>query len=90
MQSRKSIFQANEGDDPTIAAAEQANDESSREETSETAQPATDERGRVLLDLCRHQDQCEQQIDLRVVVIDRACPEMEEGGKGQHGQHHCR
>jgi len=47
VQSRKSIFQANEGDDPTIAAAEQANDESSREEISETAQPATDERGRV-------------------------------------------
>jgi len=47
VQSRKSIFQANEGDDPTIAAAEQASDESSREEISETTQPATDERGRV-------------------------------------------
>jgi len=53
VQSRKSIFQANEGDDPTVAAAEQANDEGSREETreeiSETAQPATDERGHVRL-----------------------------------------
>jgi len=49
VQSRKSIFQANEGDDPTIAATEQANDESSRQEVSETAQPATDERRRVRL-----------------------------------------
>ncbi|PYS24340.1 MAG: hypothetical protein DMF72_05855 [Acidobacteria bacterium] len=49
VQSRKSIFQANEGDDPTIAAAEQANDDSSREEISQTTQPATDERGRVRL-----------------------------------------
>ena len=49
VQSRKSIFQANEGDDPTIAAAEQANDDSSSEEISQTTQPATDERGRVRL-----------------------------------------
>lgn len=48
-QSRKSIFQANEGDDPTIAAVEQANDEARRDEITETAQPATDERGRVRL-----------------------------------------
>ncbi len=49
VQSRKSIFQANEGDDPNIAAAEQANDESARDEISEKSQPATDERGHVRL-----------------------------------------
>jgi hypothetical protein len=42
-QSRRSIFQANEGDDPTIAAAEQVDDAN-----SEIAK-ATDERGRVRL-----------------------------------------
>ena len=50
VQSRKSIFQANEGDDATIAAVEQqANDESTRDEVSELTPPATDERGRVRL-----------------------------------------
>ncbi len=48
-QSRKSIFQANEGEDPTIAAAQQAGDENAADEVSETTQPATDERGRVRL-----------------------------------------
>src|SRR6266496_3436193 len=49
VQSRKSIFQANEGDDPNIAAAEQADNESARDEISEKSQPATDERGHVRL-----------------------------------------
>ncbi len=49
VQTRKSIFQANEGDDPTIAAAEQASDENARDEISETSQPATDARRRVRL-----------------------------------------
>ena len=49
VQSRKSIFQANEGDDPNIAAAEQANDESARGEISEKSQRATDERGHARL-----------------------------------------
>ncbi|HEY0348867.1 MAG TPA: carboxypeptidase-like regulatory domain-containing protein, partial [Pyrinomonadaceae bacterium] len=44
-QSRKSIFQANPGNDPNIAAAEAAADGSAEEQT----QPATDERGRVRL-----------------------------------------
>lgn len=48
-QSRKSIFQANEGEDSTIAAAEQATDENAADEVSETGQPTTDERGRVRL-----------------------------------------
>lgn len=41
-QSRRSIFQANEGDDPNIAAAEEA-----KEAGAETAQAATDDRGHV-------------------------------------------
>ena len=41
-QSRRSIFQVNEGEDPNIAAVEQTNDAN-----SEVAQTATDERGRV-------------------------------------------
>src|SRR5256714_2197087 len=44
-QSRKSIFQANPGNDPNIAAAEAAADGNVEEQT----QPATDERGRVRL-----------------------------------------
>src|SRR5262245_33020790 len=40
-QSRRSIFQANEGDDATIAAAERAN-----EATAETTSATVDERGR--------------------------------------------
>src|SRR5262245_56320943 len=43
-QSRRSIFQVNEGDDSTIAAVEQANDPN-----SEVTQSTTDERGRVRL-----------------------------------------
>jgi carboxypeptidase family protein len=43
-QGRRSIFQANEGDDPTIAAAEKADDAK-----SEISQPTTDERGRLRL-----------------------------------------
>ena len=43
-QSRRSIFQANEGQDSTIAAVEQANDPN-----SEVTQSTTDERGRVRL-----------------------------------------
>ena len=38
------------------------------------------------LDLRRHQDQCEHQNDLRVVVIDRAWPEVDQRRKRQHGQ----
>lgn len=49
VQSRKSIFQANEGDDPTIAAVEEARNESARDDISETSQPKTDERGRIRL-----------------------------------------
>src|SRR2546423_5316035 len=44
-QSRKSIFQANPGNDSNIAAAEAAADEN----VEEQSQPATDERGRVRL-----------------------------------------
>lgn len=43
-QSRRSIFQAKEGDDPTIAAVEQAN-----EANAEVTQATTDEPGRVRL-----------------------------------------
>lgn len=43
-QSRRSIFQAGEGDDPTIAAVEEKNDAE-----SEIAKSNTDERGRVRL-----------------------------------------
>jgi hypothetical protein len=43
-QSRRSIFQANEGDDATVAAAEQANDE-----VAETPEPGTDKTGHVRL-----------------------------------------
>ncbi len=32
----------------------------------------------------------QQQIDLRVVVIDSACPEMDEGRKRKHCQQHRR
>jgi len=41
-QSRRSIFQADEGDDPNIAATEAGQDE-----VSETTEPGTDEHGRV-------------------------------------------
>jgi hypothetical protein len=41
-QSRRSIFQQNEGDDATVAAVEQANDE-----VSETSEPTTDKTGHV-------------------------------------------
>ena len=44
-QPRKSIFQANPGNDPNIAAAEASADSNVEEQT----QPATDERGRVRL-----------------------------------------
>src|SRR2546423_7842673 len=44
-QPRKSIFQANPGNDPNIAATEAAADSNVEEQT----QPATDERGRVRL-----------------------------------------
>lgn len=43
-QSRRSIFQAGEGDDPNIAAVEQANDAN-----SDVTQTASDERGRARL-----------------------------------------
>jgi carboxypeptidase family protein len=43
-QSRRSIFQANEGDDANVAAVERANDSDAK-----TNQTATDERGRVRL-----------------------------------------
>src|SRR5436190_14631911 len=43
-QSRKSIFQANEGDDPTIAAAEESTDE-----VAETRAPQNDSHGRLRL-----------------------------------------
>ncbi len=49
VQSRKSIFQANEGGDATVAAVEEAKDESARDEISEATPAATDERGRVRL-----------------------------------------
>lgn len=47
-QGRKSIFQANPGNDPNIASAEAAADAADGN-TEEQAQPATDERGRVRL-----------------------------------------
>lgn len=43
-QSQRSIFQANEGEDSTVAAVEQANNSN-----TEVTQPATDDRGRVRL-----------------------------------------
>lgn len=43
-QSRRSIFQANEGDDATVAAVEQSNDE-----VAEAAEPKTDKSGHVHL-----------------------------------------
>src|SRR5256714_3138930 len=43
-QSRRSIFQANEGDDATVAAVEQSNDE-----VAETSEPKTDKSGHVRL-----------------------------------------
>jgi len=44
-QGRRSIFQAGEGDDPTIAAVEEAQ----ADDLAQTNQPATDDRGRVRL-----------------------------------------
>ena len=44
-KNRKSIFQVNPGEDPTVAAVETAADENAAEQS----QPATDERGRVRL-----------------------------------------
>src|SRR5947209_14691308 len=41
-QSRRSIFQANEGDDAAVAAVEQSNDE-----VAETSEPKTDKSGHV-------------------------------------------
>ena len=49
VQSRRSIFQANEGDDPNIAAAEEARDEGAKDDVAGASQPTTDERGRVHL-----------------------------------------
>lgn len=43
-QSRRSIFQANEGDDATVAAVEQSNDD-----VAETSEPKTDHRDHVRL-----------------------------------------
>ena len=43
-QTRRSIFQANEGDDATVAVAEESNDE-----VSQTSEPKTDERGHIRL-----------------------------------------